>query len=126
MNGAENQAETEWISFNNKTLLDCDTFITRGNVWSTEPVICHNMVCFCNTKYDDDDDDFQVSLYSFRTKKLYVLPMDPSSGFYKGIVIGFGIAYISSIKAYNFALLLEKENDDETNQRYPCFNWQVI
>jgi hypothetical protein len=52
--------------------------------------------------------------------------MDPSSGFYKGIVIGFGIAYISSIKAYNFALLLEKENDDETNQRYPCFNWQVI
>jgi hypothetical protein len=49
------------------------------------------------------------SFFIFRTKKLYVLPMGPSSGFYKGIVIGF-----------------EKENDDETNQRYPCFNWQVI
>jgi hypothetical protein len=50
-NGAENQTETEWISLNHKTLLDNDTFISRGNVWSTKPVICHSMVCFCNTKY---------------------------------------------------------------------------
>ncbi|WJX21292.1 hypothetical protein P8452_10745 [Trifolium repens] len=52
--------------------------------------------------------------------------MDPSSRFYKGIVIGFGIAYISSIKAYKLALFFEKENEDETNQRYPSFNCQVI
>jgi hypothetical protein len=124
-NGAENQTETEWISLNHKTLLDNDTFISRGNVWSTKPVICHSMVCFLNTK-DDIDDDIQVSLYCFKTKNLYVLPMDPSSGFYKGIVIGFGIAYISSIKAYKLALFFEKENEDETNQRYPSFNCQVI
>jgi hypothetical protein len=52
--------------------------------------------------------------------------MDPSSGFYKGIVIGFGIAYISSIKAYKLTLLFEIENDDESNQRYPCFKLSIV
>jgi len=120
--GAENKTKNVWKSFNSKTRLVNDAFTTMGKVLSIKTVTCQSMVCFLSTK---NDNDIQVSLYCFRTEKLVVLPMDPSSGFYKGMIIGFGIGYISYTKTYKVALLYIP--DDETNQMLPnSFNCQII